>query len=363
MEEEVKNKIESYSHIKLVIYCRVSTMNQFLKKEKGKGYISQKSLDEQLEYCLSWARKKDLIFKNYFKDYTGEIESGGHLFCEDFPEKERFELIDTLKDLERLKDNYKEIYLLCFSVSRLSRNLEDARTILHFCKKNKISLAFSKEDFIVNDKASEEKFFKEVIRSQKFLEELPYHIKQGQEKVISEGKHVYGIPFGTVVDEGYLKKNEYEYQIKLTAQRMRNLRYSYPQIVSHFNEQQYHSRTRRAWTIGMIRGIVEKRELDPEVKAQFKLYKNSFKSKDSNKITSSLFELIKALANTHDIKLSVLSEESTISVESFNPEIKELFKSYEKEVKNNRSNNSKKKKKALEVIELGYGTENYVKAF
>lgn len=353
MEEEVKNEIESHNQIKLVIYCRVSTMNQFLKKEKGKGYISQKSLDEQLEYCLNWARKKGLIYKEHSIDFSADTESGGHISSE-YPEKNRYELIFLLNDLERLKDKYKEIYLLSYNVSRISRNLKNSGFIYDVCKKNGIILCFAKEDFFVNDEETKERFFQEVLKSQKYLEELPYYVKQGQQKVLLEGKHPNGQPrFGTKVnDEGYLVKNYDEYKIKLSAIKMFSLGFSYLEIANSFNAKAYKSKSRKPWTVSMVRNIIQKRKLDPEVKAKFNFYKKSFKTKDRNKVTSALFDFIKAIAKAHALKLSVLSEESTIETKTFNIEVKEIFKSYEKEVINNRSNNSKRKKKSLEVIEL-----------
>lgn len=351
MKEEVIKQLEDLSHIKLAIYSRVSTTRQGIRK-KGNAYVNQKSLSEQLSLCLDWAEKRKLIIKKYFVYYSGEEKSGGHIVDHEFPEQNRDDLRDILRHLASLKHDYKELYLLSYSVSRLTRNIDDAKAIFKFCSENNIILCFANNNLIVSDNDTKETFFKEVIKSQKFLEELPSYIKVGQEQVKEQGKHPYGTPsFGMEVnDVGYLVKSESEHEIKTMAKKMYNLGYTYSKISETFNSRGYKSKSKKTWTVAMVRNIIQKRLVDFEVKEKFKIYRDSFKTKNIQTIDLALFSLIRSLSKLHEINICVFSENSCEVVKKFDYEIKEVFKMYIKEIIDKRSNKLKRKTKALELI-------------
>ncbi len=117
--------------MKAVILARVSTKEQ----ELG-GF----SLTHQLETLTNYAERKDFEVAKIFK------------FSETASQSIRRKFEEVLNFLDENKE--KEIHLLCYNVSRLTRNWRDAVDIDKRIVENNLVLHFVKDDLILNKDSS-----------------------------------------------------------------------------------------------------------------------------------------------------------------------------------------------------------------
>ncbi len=322
------------------VYCRTSTKNQTIKKVNN-VYLNKESWGFQLEYCRQYAFNKNLISKSGglydHATFYGECKSASILDSSN-PLFHRDELFNCFEGLLIAKQDYKHLYLMCYSVSRLTRSVIDAKRLLESAKLEGITLVFAKENLFVTDLESEKKFFDFVKEAEDDLEKILKGILEGQDFNREHGLFASGsIPFGKQVNEAkFLVDNLDEKYILNLAKNLKNLNWTNQKISDHLNNKGYKTKRGLNWKPDLVRNILNKLEVDSCIKNLYKELKNLYKSKDLKLIQETAKSLILQIAKVHNITISMIEgtpSPDLIKDKALQKQLLEAYKLYSSHVK------------------------------
>lgn len=173
------------SHIKAVIYARVSSREQ---EETGYSLPSQEKLSKD------YAERKSFKIARIFS--IAESASGA---------KERRVFGEMMK---YIRDN-NITTLLCEKVDRITRNFKEALTINDWLEENDTrSIHFVKQNLVIHKNAKSDEKFRwdiEIVIAKKTISNLSEEVRKGQEEKIAQGGFPSKSPIGykTVGEDGH----------------------------------------------------------------------------------------------------------------------------------------------------------------
>jgi site-specific DNA recombinase len=160
---------------KAIIFARVSSSTQ-----RDEGYSLNSQVSRLQEYC----RQKNLEIVKEFSI----VESSKTRY-----KKEFLEMIDFIKKQKT------KIVLVCDSIDRIHRGLEEISYIDDLVKNDKIDIHFSKENFVLNKNSSGTNLFRwdiSVLFANSYVSALSDNVKRGIQLKLQNGEWIGKAPFG-----------------------------------------------------------------------------------------------------------------------------------------------------------------------
>ena len=166
-----------------IIYSRSST------KKQNDFNINSASINTQIHSCLEFCKNNKLDVK-FMRSETCSARN-----C------------NNQKKLLEIIENYENINLVIFDISRFSRNISDGIKIIEKCFKNNIIIYFVKEELKVKNKNDLPKFTSQLINAHIESDTISYRLTESIKYRKSLGNHIGKAKYGyNIIKENNINK-------------------------------------------------------------------------------------------------------------------------------------------------------------